>query len=102
VDHRGVADQLYAFYAQGRELRRLEAIVGEEGLLESDRRLRRFADAFERGFVGQGEQGRSIEETLDAGWNLLRTLPKDQLTRIRAEHVARHYGEPGGAGRTGE
>src|SRR5660397_281779 len=55
-DHRGVADQLYAFYAQGRELRRLEAIVGEEGLSESDRAFRRFADAFEQGFIGQGKR----------------------------------------------
>ena len=101
-DHRGVADQLYTFYAQGRDLRRLEAIVGEEGLLESDRRLRRFADAFEREFVGQGAQGRSLEETLDAGWKLLRMLPRDQLTRIRAEHVVRYYGEPAAAGRTVE
>jgi len=96
-----VADQLYACYAQGRELRRLEAIVGEEGLLESDRRLRRFADAFEREFVGQGEQGRTLEETFEAGWKLLRTLPKGQLTRIRAEHVVRHYGD-GAAGRAAE
>jgi V/A-type H+-transporting ATPase subunit B len=102
-DHRGVADQLYAFYAQGRELRRLEAIVGEEGLLESDRRIRRFADAFERDFIGQGAQGRSLAETLDAGWDLLRTLPKEQLTRIRTEHVRERYDGPAAAaGRTAE
>jgi V/A-type H+-transporting ATPase subunit B len=92
-DHRGLADQLYACYAQGRDLRRLEAIVGEEGLLESDRRLRRFADAFEREFIGQGTGGRSLEETLDAGWKLLSLLPKDQLTRIRVEHVLKYYRE---------
>jgi V/A-type H+-transporting ATPase subunit B len=97
-DHRDVADQLYAFYAQGRELRRLEAIVGEEGLLESDRRLRRFADAFEREFVGQGARGRSLGETLEAGWRLLRQLPKEQLTRIRAEHVRRRYDGPAAGG----
>lgn len=97
-DHRDVADQLYAFYAQGRELRRLEAIVGEEGLLESDRRLRRFADAFEREFVGQGATPRGLGETLEAGWRLLRQLPKDQLTRIRAEHVRRRYDAPGAMG----
>lgn len=90
-DHRGLADQLYACYARGRELRRLEAIVGEEGLLETDRRLRRFADAFEREFVGQGHGGRSLEETLDLGWKLLSLLPRDQLTRIRADHVLKHY-----------
>jgi V/A-type H+-transporting ATPase subunit B len=92
-DHRGLADQLYACYAQGRDLRRLEAIVGEEGLLESDRKLRRFADAFERDFIGQGRGGRSLEETLDTGWKLLSLLPKDQLTRIRVDHVMKHYKE---------
>jgi V/A-type H+-transporting ATPase subunit B len=91
-DHRGVADQLYAFYAQGRELRRLEAIVGEEGLSESDRSYRKFADAFEREFIGQGKQGRSIEQTLEEGWRLLRRLPKDQLSRIRSDLVQKHYG----------
>lgn len=102
-DHRGVADQLYAFYAQGRELRRLEAIVGEEGLSESDRSFRRFADAFERDFIGQGKRGRSIEETLEEGWKLLRLLPKDQLTRIRADHVGKHYGMAAdAAGKTGK
>src|SRR5512134_2213424 len=92
-DHRGLADQLYACYAQGRDLRRLEAIVGEDGLLESDRRLRRFADAFEREFVGQGPGGRSLEETLDTGWKLLRLLPKDQLTRIRVDHLLKYHRE---------
>jgi len=95
-DHRGLADQLYAFYARGRELRRLETIVGEEGLLESDRRLRQFADAFEREFVGQGALGRSLEETLKEGWKLLRRLPKEQLTRLRPEHVAKYSGEEPG------
>jgi V/A-type H+-transporting ATPase subunit B len=98
-DHRGVADQLYAFYAQGRDLRRLEAIVGEEGLSESDRSFRRFADAFEREFIGQEKRGRTIEETLEEGWKLLRLLPKGQLTRIRADHVGKRYGTA--AGRTG-
>ncbi|HEY7528813.1 MAG TPA: hypothetical protein VH660_06645, partial [Candidatus Deferrimicrobiaceae bacterium] len=65
----------------------------EEGLLESDRRLRRFADAFEREFVGQGHEGRSLEETLDAGWKLLSLLPRDQLTRIRVDYVLKYYRE---------
>jgi V/A-type H+-transporting ATPase subunit B len=90
-DHRGLADQLYAFYAQGRDLRRLEAIVGEEGLTEADRRLLRFAEAFEREFVGQGETVRSIEETLDLGWRLLARFPRERLTRIKLEQVERYY-----------
>ncbi|MGE5189307.1 MAG: V-type ATP synthase subunit B [Gemmatimonadota bacterium] len=90
-DHRGVADQLYAFYARGREVRRLAAIVGDEGLLEADRRLLLFADSFERTFVGQGRQGRTLEETLDLGWELLSLLPRERLTRIPEEHVRRRY-----------
>ena len=70
---------------------------------ESDRRFRRFADAFEQEFIGQGKRGRTIEETLEEGWKLLRRLPKDQLTRIRADHVGKHYGAAAdAAGRTGE
>lgn len=90
-DHRGVADQLYAFYAQGRDLRRLEAIVGEEGLTESDRRLLKFAEAFELEFVNQGQEERSLRETLDLGWRLLSQLPKGRLTRIKPEYVQRYY-----------
>ncbi len=91
-DHRSVADQLYALYAQGRDVRRLAAIVGEEGLTESDRRLLKFADDFERQFVNQGDQNRSIQETLDLGWKFLRYLPKERLTRVKPELVERYYG----------
>ena len=90
-DHRGAADQLYAFYAQGRDLRRLEAIVGEEGLTESDRRLLKFAEAFEQEFVNQGPAERSLKETLDLGWSLMSLLPKGRLTRIKPEFVQRYY-----------
>jgi V/A-type H+-transporting ATPase subunit B len=92
ADHRGVADQLYASYAQGRELRRLAAIVGEEGLLEADRKVVRFADAFESEFVHQGAGGRTIAETLDLGWRLLSRLPRERLTRVRPEDVAARIG----------
>ncbi|HUK56226.1 MAG TPA: V-type ATP synthase subunit B [Nitrospiria bacterium] len=91
ADHRGVADQLYAFYAQGRDLRRLAAIVGEEGLTESDKRLLQFAERFEREFVSQGGEERRLEQTLDLGWSLLGLLPKERLTRIKPEFVQRFY-----------
>jgi V/A-type H+-transporting ATPase subunit B len=91
ADHRGVADQLYAFYAQGRDLRRLEAIVGEEGLTESDKRLLRFAESFEKEFVGQGQAERTLEETLNLGWRLLSLLPKELLTRIKTEFIQRYF-----------
>ena len=80
-DHRQVADQLYAFYAEGRDLKRLVAIIGEASLSDEDRRYLDFADAFERQFVSQ-EEGRSVEETLDVAWDLLAMFPPSDLKRI--------------------
>ncbi len=91
-DHRAVADQLYALYAQGRDVRRLAAIVGEDGLTESDRRLLKLAQDFEQQFVNQGDRDRDIEETLDLGWTFLRYLPKAYLTRVKPELIERYYG----------
>jgi V/A-type H+-transporting ATPase subunit B len=82
-DHRAVANQLYAAYAQGRDLRRLVAIVGEEALSDTDRRYLRFADDFEKSIVGQGDEGRTIEETLDLAWELMSGLPMSELKRVR-------------------
>ncbi len=88
-DHREVADQLYAFYATGRDLRRLVAIVGEASLSESDRRFLVFADRFESEFVSQGER-RSVEETLDAGWALFEPFTDDELKRISPSTIETH------------
>jgi V/A-type H+-transporting ATPase subunit B len=82
-DHRGVANQLYAAYAQGRDLRRLVAIVGEEALSDTDRRYLHFADAFEAQFISQGDEGRTVEETLSLGWELMSELPISELKRVR-------------------
>ncbi|TLM76787.1 MAG: V-type ATP synthase subunit B [Actinobacteria bacterium] len=82
-DHRAVANQLYAAYAQGRDLRKLVAIVGEEALSETDRRYLRFADEFEARIVGQGDEGRSIIDTLTIGWDLMSALPMGELKRVR-------------------
>jgi V/A-type H+-transporting ATPase subunit B len=82
-DHRAVANQLYAAYAQGRDLRRLVAIVGEEALSDTDRRYLHFADAFEKHIIGQGDTGRTIEETLSIGWELMSELPMAELKRVR-------------------
>ncbi len=71
-DHRRVSNQLYKYYSKGRDLRRLEAIVGREGMSESDRRMLDFADAFEKEFIHQGIIRRSIGETLDIGLGLMR------------------------------
>jgi V/A-type H+-transporting ATPase subunit B len=80
-DHRPLADQLYSLYAQGRDLRRLIAVVGEGSLSGSDRRILEFAEAFERRFVSQSER-RSLTETLDIAWELLEGFPDDDLKRI--------------------
>jgi V/A-type H+-transporting ATPase subunit B len=93
-DHRAVSDQLYALYAQGRDVRRLAAIVGEEGLTDSDKRLLKFAQDFEQEFVNQGDREREIGDTLDLGWKFLRYLPKDRLTRVKPELIERYYGTP--------
>ncbi len=90
-DHRGVADQLYAFYAEGVDLRRLVAIIGEEALSETDRLYLKFADEFEEAFQNQGEENRDIEETLEIGWNLLSILPSTELKRIKLEYIEKFY-----------
>ncbi|MCX7832200.1 MAG: V-type ATP synthase subunit B [Actinobacteria bacterium] len=90
-DHRGVADQLYACYAEGRDLRRLVSIIGEEALTETDRKYLKFADAFEEEFVGQGLENRTIEQTLDKAWELLSMFPKSEMKRIKPEFVEKYY-----------
>jgi V/A-type H+-transporting ATPase subunit B len=90
-DHRAVSDQLYAYYAEGCDLRGLVAIVGKEALSERDRLVLEFADAFEQKFVNQGrDEDRSIFDTLDIGWSLLQALPETMLTRID-DHLIKKY-----------
>jgi V/A-type H+-transporting ATPase subunit B len=91
-DHRQLADQLYAFYAEGKDLRRLVAIIGEASLSDQDRRFLQFADGFETGFVSQTWR-RSIEETLAAGWRALEPFEDAALKRISPE-VIRRYRPP--------
>jgi V/A-type H+-transporting ATPase subunit B len=95
-DHRAVADQLYAFYARGRDVRRMAAIVGAANLGEEERRFLDFADRFEGELVGQGAAFRSIEDTLGVGWKLLAPFPPAALGRIPPALVARY--RPGAAG----
>jgi V/A-type H+-transporting ATPase subunit B len=81
-EHREWGNQLYALYARGREARLTAAIVGEASLSAGDRRAISFADRFEAELVGQGERRRTIRETLDVGWRLMESFPRDELTRI--------------------
>lgn len=93
-DHKQMSDQLYANYAEGRDLRGLVAIVGEEALSERDKRLLKFAAEFEDKFVRQGRtEDRTIQQTLTVGWNLLKAIPKDELTRISPEMKEKYYGK---------
>lgn len=91
-DHGDVSNQLYASYSRGQELRSLAIIVGEESLSETDRKYLRFADAFERRFLSQGfYENRSIEETLDIGWEVLSILPESELTNIKDVYIEKYH-----------
>lgn len=95
-DHKQVSDQMYANYAEGRDLRGLVAIVGEEALSERDKRLLRFAAAFEDKFVRQAHhEDRTIAKTLDIGWGMLVAIPANELTRISGELKEKYYGKEG-------
>ena len=96
-DHRGVADQLFAGYATGKDQRALSAIVGEEALSEVDRIYLKIAERFEKEFVNQGyEEDRSIEETLNKGWDILSGLPDRELKRVKPEFIAKYKQKPKG------
>jgi len=90
AEHRVVADQLYASYARGRSLRQLVTVVGEAALSDGERQVLAFADAFERRLVGQGRERRTLDESFDAAWAILRRLPDEELARIPKEVLERH------------
>ena len=93
-DHSGVSDQLYSAYAEGRNLRDLVAVVGEEALTERDQSFLKFADNFEDQFIRQAkDEDRTIQETLDLGWKLLTVLPKTELKRVKDEFIEKYYPE---------
>ncbi|WP_158058640.1 ATP synthase subunit B [Halorussus halophilus] len=97
-DHADVSDQMYAAYAEGEDLRDLVNIVGREALSERDNKYLDFADRFEEEFVDQGfETDRSIEETLDLGWELLGMLPTEELNRVDEEFIEEYYPEEAAA-----
>ncbi len=90
-DHRGMADQLYASYAQGKDVRALSAIVGEEALSETDRKFLKIAQMFEKKFVNQGlNEDRSIEQTLNIGWDIIEPLSDNEIKRIKPEMVEKY------------
>ena len=87
-EHRKWADQLYAIYSRGREARMMVAIVGEAGLSPTDRRALELAELFEKEFVNQGTQRRTIGETLEAGWRLMDKVPREDLIKLSDELLA--------------
>ncbi len=90
-DHKDVSNQLYAAYANGKDLRALSAVVGEESLTETDKKYLAFADAFENKFIKQDyHENRSIEKTLEIGWDLLSMLPERELKRIKKEYIKKY------------
>ena len=90
-DHAAVSSQLFAAYSKVKSIRNLAAIIGEEELGAEDRMYMKFGDALEGEFFTQGEyDDRSIEQTLDLGWKLLKLLPRGDLTRIKPELIEKY------------
>ena len=92
ADHADTMNQLFAAYARGKDCKELMTILGEAALSDVDLLYAKFADEFEKQYVNQGyTTDRSIEETLDIGWKLLRILPRSELKRIRDEYLDKYY-----------
>ncbi|MBM3137917.1 MAG: V-type ATP synthase subunit B, partial [Chloroflexi bacterium] len=89
-DHRSLADQMYAFYAEGRDLEKLVTIIGESSLSEQDQRILKFAKRFENEFIGQGDENRLILDTLDLSWELLSEIPAQYMKRIPEEFIRKY------------
>ncbi|CBX93574.1 similar to V-type proton ATPase subunit B [Plenodomus lingam JN3] len=91
-DHGDVSNQLYAKYAIGRDAAAMKAVVGEEALSSEDKLSLEFLEKFERSFIAQGAyESRSIHESLDLAWSLLRIYPKELLNRIPAKVLDQYY-----------
>ena len=90
-DHADTMNQLFAAYSQGKQAKELSAILGESALSDTDKKLAKFAEAFETEYVSQGfNTNRTIEETLDLGWKLLKMIPRSELKRIRDEYLEKY------------
>jgi V/A-type H+-transporting ATPase subunit B len=88
-DHPALASQLFASYARAVQTRLLASVVGEEGLSDSDRAFLAFGNAFERELIGQAD-ARSLEDSMQAGWRVLRGLPRAELTRLSDAQIEEH------------
>lgn len=91
-DHSGTMNQLFAAYARGKDAKELMTILGEAALSDIDKLYAKFADEFEKRYVNQGyDENRSIEDTLNLGWELLSILPKTELKRIKPEYIDKYF-----------
>ena len=91
-DHADTMNQLFALYSKGKDCKELMAILGEAALTDIDLLYAKFADEFEEQYVNQGYfNDRSIEETLEIGWSLLRKMPRGELKRIHDEYLDEWY-----------
>jgi V/A-type H+-transporting ATPase subunit B len=88
-DHPALSSQLYAAYARAAQTRVLASVVGEEGLSPADRKYLAFGGDFEQNLIGQ-RAARSLDESMAAGWDLLKALPKAELTRLSDGQIAEH------------
>lgn len=92
ADHSDTMNQLFSAYARGKDAKELMVVLGEAALTPTDLIYAKFADEFERRYVSQGfENNRSIEDTLEIGWELLKLLPRSELRRIREEYLVKYY-----------
>ena len=90
-DHAGTMNQLFAAYAAGKDAKELMTILGESALSDADKHYAKFAEEFEARYVNQGNDvNRSIEETLDLGWELLKLLPRSELKRVTPEQIEKY------------
>ena len=93
-DHANVSSQLFASYSKVKSIRNLAAIIGEEELSELDHKYLVFGNRMEKEFLNQGEfEERTIEQTLDLGWEILKELPREELTRINPELIKKYMGD---------
>ncbi len=91
-DHADTMNQLFAAYSRGKEAKELAVILGDAALSDVDKLYAKFSDEFEAKYVSQGYYtNRSVEETLDIGWELLRILPRSELRRIRDAYLDKYY-----------
>jgi V/A-type H+/Na+-transporting ATPase subunit B len=91
-DHADIFNQLYAAYARGKEVEELAVILGEAALTDMDKLYLRFAENFEARYISQDEyENRTIERTLDLGWELLSMFPREELKRIRTEYLDKYF-----------